>query len=519
MSALLLTALLAAAPGIDQVVVFPDRAQVTRVADVACGAKVKVDFTDISPAAAADSFRARPSEGSVLGMRAELTVRSKEFAPQLKDAMEKLKGLDDQLAQLQQARSRADEQTRIADQLSNITVAEVSREFAAEQPNVKAWAAGFDNASKADQSATVIRTDLDVKTRAINDQREILLRKVRQLQQWSSRSEWHVDVLVACPAGKTAKVELTYLVGGAEWSPAYEARADESAGSVELSTWATLKQTTGEDWTNARLLLSTAVPSQNATPPELQKLVVSALERQPEKKVLVRRDEEVAHASVGGKVSGGEGGMKARSQGLSVQLQVPDRGTVVGDGTPIRLFVAKTKLKAAFALRAFPRLQGFVYRVADVTNQAPFPLLAGPLDAYRPAGFVARYGIERVAEGAPLTLSFGAEEALRLKRVVVEELKRDVGLFNGKKRFSYAYRFELANYGKAGAEVEVAETLPVSELEDVAVTVDPKTTAGYKLDPQDGIAKWKVSLKPGDKKNVELLYKVDVPNTYDTGNY
>jgi hypothetical protein len=38
------------------------------------------------------------------------------------------------------------------------------------------------------------------------------------------------------------------------------------------------------------------VPSQNATPPELKVLQVRAWEKQPEKKVLVRRDEYVERA-------------------------------------------------------------------------------------------------------------------------------------------------------------------------------------------------------------------------------
>ncbi len=518
MSALLLVSFLAATP-IDQVVVFPDRAQVTRVADVACGPKVRVDFTDVSPAAAGDSFRARVTEGAVLGMRAEKKVRAEEFAAPLKDAQEKLKVLDEQVRLLQQGRVRADALSRLGDQFATVAVGMVSRELASEQPNTRAWTTGFDASLKAQLSANDIREDTAIKLRAIEEQREILFRKVSQLQAWSQRNEWMIEVLVGCPAGKAAKVELTYLVGGASWTPAYEARAEEAANAVDLSTWATVMQTTGEDWKDARLLLSTAVPSQNATPPELKSLVVSALERQPEKKVLVRRDEAVEHASVGGTETGGATALKARSQGLSVQLQVPDRGTVLGEGTPVRLFVAKTRLKAAFTLRAIPRLQAFVFRVADVTNQAPFPLLAGMLDAYRSTGFIARYPIDRVPEGGPVTLTFGVEDTVRLKRVVVEELKRDVGLFNGKKRFSYGYRFELANYGKAAADVEVADGLPVSELDDVTVSIEPKTTGGYRLDPQDGIAKWKVALRPGDKKNVELLYKVDVPNSYDTGSY
>jgi uncharacterized protein (TIGR02231 family) len=519
MNALVLWALLTASPAIDQVVVFPDRAQVTRVSNITCSGRTRVAFTELSPAAAADSFRASVSQGAVLGLRSEQKVRADEFAPPLKDAQDKLKLLDEQLSALQQISARADAQLKLGEQFAQVAVSLVSRELAAEKPDPKAWSTAFDTSLKARLAAVELRSDTAAKQRALEEQRETLQRKISELQAWSQRSEWLVEVLVGCPAGKAAKVELTYLVGGAQWAPAYEARAEESGGAVELSTWATLKQTTGEDWNEVKLVLSTAVPTQNATPPELRKLVVGALEQKPERKVLVRRDEVVSHAELGNLEAGADSVLAARSQGLSVQLQVPDRGTVLGNGAPVRLFVARTRLKAAFTLRSTPRVSPFVFRVADVTNQAPFPLLPGHLDAYRPTGFVARYAIDRIPEGAPFTLSFGSEDTLRLKRVVLEELKRDVGLFNGRKRFSYAYRFELANYATAATEVEVAEALPVSELDDVGVSVDPKTTAGYQLNAQDGIARWKVSLRAAEKRNLELRYNVEVPNSYDTGNY
>ncbi len=510
---------LSAAPAIDQVVVFPDRAQVTRSAEVACSARTRVDFTGITPAAGADSFRARIDDGTVLGLRAEMKIREQEFTAPLKDAMDKVKALDDQVQALRSARARADALARLGDAYANVAVTMVSRELAAEKPDPKAWALGFDAALKAQLQANEARVDADVKLRALKEQREVLARKVLELQAWSRRSEWTVEVLAACPAGKRARLELTYLVGGAAWTPAYEARADETANTVELSTWATVKQATGEDWKDAKLLLSTAVPAQNATPPEVKQLVVSAFERQAEKKVLVRRDELVASAAVSSATTPAQAGPVARGQGLSVQLTVPDRSSVPGEGTAVRVFVAKTKLKAAFTLRTVPRMRPFVFRVADVVNQAPFPLLPGSLDAYRSTGFVSRYELERVPEGGALTLTFGSEDTARVKHVVVEELKRDVGLFDGKKRFSYSYRFELANYGAAAITVEVADGLPVSELDDVGVAIDPKTTGGYQLDAASGIAKWKVALRPGEKRNLELVYKVDVPNSYETGNY
>jgi uncharacterized protein (TIGR02231 family) len=153
--------------------------------------------------------------------------------------------------------------------------------------------------------------------------------------------------------------------------------------------------------------------------------------------------------------------------------------------------------------------------VADLSNEAPFPLLPGRLDAFRRSGLIAHYPLERVAQGAPFHLSFGVEDSLRIKRTTVEEVVRDTGLLGGNHRFRYAYRLELANYGKRDELVEVSEHVPVSELDDVKVQVDAKTTAGYELKPDDGILTWKQTLHPTDKRTLELAFHVDVPSSYE----
>ncbi|MBL8911113.1 MAG: mucoidy inhibitor MuiA family protein, partial [Archangium sp.] len=327
------------------------------------------------------------------------------------------------------------------------------------------------------------------------------------------------EVLASCPPGKTAELALTYLVGGASWTPSYEARADEGSNSVELSTWATINQGTGEDWSGVELTLSTAVPSQNATPPELKVLQITAWEKQPEKKVLVRRDEYVDRAQTGKdeQTRGLEGRAVAKNQGLSVQLVVPEKSKVPGDSSPVRLFVGSNKMKASFELRVMPKVLPVAFRVAELTNSAPWPLLPGRIDAFRNTGLVGRYDLERVPQGGAFNLTFGIEDAVRVKRTIVDELKKDTGLFNGNKRFIYNYTFEVANYGKTPLDVSLAEHLPVSELNDILVSVSEKTTQGYALDPKDGIAKWKVGLRAGEKKKVEFGFRVDVPQSYDMG--
>jgi len=166
-----------------------------------------------------------------------------------------------------------------------------------------------------------------------------------------------------------------------------------------------------------------------------------------------------------------------------------------------------------------PRQAPFVFRTADLSNTAPFPLLPGPIDLFRKSAYVGRLPLDRVAQGARFHLSFGLEEGVRVKRVVVEEIARDTGLFKSGQRFRYAYRFEVENHLGRAEQVELAEAIPVSELSDVAVGLEEKTTAGFERNDEDGIVTWKLKLAAGEKRAVDLAFHVDVPNDYATSGF
>ncbi|HZI16246.1 MAG TPA: mucoidy inhibitor MuiA family protein, partial [Myxococcus sp.] len=182
-----------------------------------------------------------------------------------------------------------------------------------------------------------------------------------------------------------------------------------------------------------------------------------------------------------------------------------------------RVRLGRHQLKADFSWRTVPKLHPVVFRVARVANTTPFPLLPGLVSIFRDTGFLGHQSLERVAQGAPFELTFGLEEGLRVKRTVVEELKRPEGLFGGKQRFRYVYRFQLANHRARPEKVELSEHIPVSELEDVKVEVAPESTAGYTLAAAEGIATWQVTLGPGEQRTVDLAFHVDAPSSYETG--
>jgi uncharacterized protein (TIGR02231 family) len=517
LSSTLILFTLAAAPQVSSVVVYPDRAQVTRVAQAPCGGRTAVLFEGIPPAADPSSFRASANLGTVEGLRGFERTRKEAFSRELAQVESELEKVNVEQRALQDAAARAATGRRVGAQYETVATALISRDMTVGKPDTRSWQSAFDQSLTARLDAAQKGAELSEQQRLLAWREEDLRRRQGQLQTAATRRERVAEVLVSCPRGRPTMVELTYLVGGASWSPHYEARAQEPQG-VELGAWATVQQSTGEDWTGARLTLSTAVPSQDATVPEIRRLVVYVQRRTDEKKVLVRREETISHAQVGSADKAeGEGSLAARAQGLSVQLEVPKPVDVPGTGQAVRVFVGRYKLPSQFAWRSAPALAPFAFRVAEVTNAAPFPLLAGPLESFGKSGFLGRYPQERVAQGAPFTLTFGVEDQVKVKRVVLEEVKREAGLFNMRKRYRYAYRFELANHLPGPVELELTDRVPVAELDDVTVEIGKKTTAGYTVHPQDGVVTWKLRLDKGEQRNVELHFHVDVPDSYDTG--
>lgn len=519
MHALTLTwLLLSAAPKVSSAVVYPDRAEVTRVEGVACNGRSSVAvFESLPPAADPASFRAQAEGATVKGLVAEERTREAAYSPAREELRARREALQREQAALQDAQERSKALEKLGEGLTEVAVQRVSRELAESPASPRVWSAAFDAALAARLRAVAEQAERRGRQRELQRQLALLSQREGYLEAAAARLERRVEVRLDCPAGARAQVSLRYVVGGAGWEPAYEARADEANRQVELTTYATVRQATGEDWRGARLVLSTAQPRADATVPELQPLLVYTQEQQAQRKVLVRRDEYHQHAQSGAASQGEtEGRLSAASQGLSVQLSVPEPAEVPGDGTAVRLRVARTRLPATFSWRTVPKLYPTVFRVARLFNSAPFPLLPGPVDVYRATGLLGRQRMERVARGAPLELTFGVEEGLRVERQVVEEVARQEGLFGSRRRFRYAYRFVLRNFRPQAEEVELAEHVPVSELDDVVVELDsPRTTAGYSLEEADGIATWKVRLAAGETRTVDLTFHVDVPSSYE----
>lgn len=112
---------------------------------------------------------------------------------------------------------------------------------------------------------------------ALTDSLEMVLEERARIQeQLSELGKQHTakataEIVVVAQSAKAMSSDfaLTYLVPNARWVPHYDIRVGDLTRPVDLRYRAKVSQSSGEDWTNVRLKLSTGDPSANGVAPTL----------------------------------------------------------------------------------------------------------------------------------------------------------------------------------------------------------------------------------------------------------
>ena len=508
-----LSLILAAVIPPDEVVVYPDRARVSRTQTVSCAAPGPVLFGGLPPATDERSIAAVAQGALVEGLILRRTPLSPEEDDRAKRTRETLTRLDRSRVDLDAERRRSEVAIEIDRSLQEVTKARLMEQLWRARPDLRAWKAALDGTLRSRLADGAALRSAEARIRENIEQREEALARGGVRTSPTCAGAVNVEVVIRC-SGSRARVSLTSTVGGASWTPAYEARWNESTRTLQWVTLARIRQRTGEDWRAVRLRLSTAFPAEVSDLPQLKGLSVEAASRPDRKKALVRAQTPITYAEVAPENRSVEEDVAAEDvqvedEGLSVQLAPEGRRDIAGDGSTIQLRIRSERVPATELLVARPNLRPRTYRILRIVNSTPVPLLPGSVAIHASAGYVGKVSLGRVPGGAPFDLTLGVDARVRLARIVRQEAQRSG------RRIDYGYTFEATNPGAEKLSLEISDRIPVSEMEEVEVRVDDGTTPGYQLAREDGILTWKTELPPGGARTVELRYHLDVGGDVD----
>ncbi len=522
MKTILLFALLSAYPlaaiqevtgKVEAVTVFTDRALVKRTFTLESTEKTgTVRFVKMPVSLFTDSVRASGVGVNVTGvaLRYAPKVDGDEWASH--PLKKKITALEKKVRAENDALVNFRDQVRVIDSMMRLTTNQGDNEARANQIHVDSW-------EKALDFLETKRSTYQAKIRKSDENLEALRKEIYRLTiQFNAETQVtkvatsEIEVSYSRTGEGKAKLELEYLVGNVTWTSLYDLRGSAEGSDFQLVSHAIIKQTTGENWPQVAVTLSTARPSTSISPGILRpwRVDASSLFDTPQAKSdsmnkgsAEAREEMATDVSTPSEVESG-------SDSTTVSITLPGRETILSDNSNHRVMLGTANLKATLSHVAVPSLSSFVYLKARIKNTSAAPV-QGTMSAFLDGSFVGAVTLKTpAAVGEEFDVFLGADQRMQLKRTLLRGDVEKSGFFGGKVEVVNQWQIEVANFTKRTKEVFVYDQFPIPADPNIATKYIGASLSETTKDA-NGMLTWKLQLKSGEKTKFDFSYSLTFP--------
>jgi len=525
------TRTVSAASRIGSVMVFGDRALVTRSAALSLEAGTNmVSFDGLPQLMDEDSLRVEgkgAGRARIAGITVKRVFLERIQEKRVQELEEEIAALNRKVESIEARRKALAAQRAFIDSIRVGWGERISRELGIGKPTAAEMGEAAKFVGEGIGRIEEQLYDAEAARKPLSNRIAALQKELEQSRAERMKEVRSVQVAIEADRKMEFALDLRYLVSQASWEPAYDVRLAADGKEAELVYRALVRQQSGEDWPGVKLSLSTARPEAAGAPPELTPWHISLYE--PPRPLPYQRaakgsfQEMPAAAPL---LSGRAPSEEAADQGmmaLPITAQVEQGQTSVlfnvlapvdipADGTQSGSVIAIEKVPVSAEFVTVPKLSARVYLKSEVTNNTTYPLLAGTVNVFNDAVFTGKTYLKTVSSGEKFDLFFGADDQIKVKRETAK-VRKKAGLL-GSNSVSYRSTVELENFKKAPVTVSVMDQLPLPGNAEIKVNLED---AAPKPDEtrQDGTVVWKVPLSPGEKRTISYDIVVDYPKGRD----
>src|SRR6266853_851002 len=354
------------------------------------------------------------------------------------------------------------------------------------------------------QKVQVQKREIDKQIRALE----------RDLARLKSGARDVRTISVGVSAERPGELRVSYQVNGAGWRPAYRAGLDSAGSKVVLERQGDISQTTGEDWTNVRLKLSTGQPRLSPQGPDPRPWKLSLLEPRANVGAVSEMSYRAAVAPAASKRQMAD---ERKADALvevqttfATEFEVPGALSLPSDGRKLTVVLAKLSLPAKMRLRVVPRLDP----QAVVTAEAERPegvWLAGDIQLYRDGNYVGATSWNPQTSAA-LMLPFGRDSLVRVKVDRAKDRNGSGGIVGQRNEREVSDLYTLTSHHKTPVELLVLESSPVSTNDQIKVEAkfDPKPTS-ENWEERQGVVAWARAIAPNQTLKFSVAYTIGYP--------
>lgn len=517
---------------ISDVVVYADRAQVTRVGSVDLGASGgEIAVEGLPGWIDHESVRVTLSKGTILDVAPTTTHLAKAAEASVRKADEAVQALNDKMRVINDDREVIRAEVKQLRALRAFTTDKLPRDVAHRRVKPSEIAESLDFIANRMKAAAKANRDLDASYRELLPELNKANKERNELRTKSQLKQ--TRIVIAVKGSGKAKLTVVYMTPGTAWEPGAELRVHNNSKAT-LVQHASVVNTTGEDWTSAKLSFSTQRPGEMLQVPAAKALLLGTGGKavgevvgpvgQNQAKSFGRASSAYMQMNMASNRSVFKANLQvqqaAQRRAQAAFAKLSKRGTtahfvattqrsVRSNGKPVRVPITEGAFAVTTKIVAVPEVSLNAVRTAQLTNSTTQPILPGPVALFVNGAFLGKSNLNFVAPGESFSAFLGVVDGIKLTRSI--DRKRS-SIERGRKRTEVKASFiiQVSNLTGKAITLHMSDRVPVPQGDDMEIddVVIPK---GAKRD-SNGLVRWAATIRPKAVARFRIEYELEYPN-------
>jgi uncharacterized protein (TIGR02231 family) len=340
-------------------------------------------------------------------------------------------------------------------------------------------------------------------------------------------------------------ISFSYFTNTAGWTPLYDIRVNSKTNEIKLVYKASVTQSTGIDWKQTKLTLSTGNPTLGGTAPILNawnlQLYVPPIYAEVQntaaqarnsiqstydkdgrlKEVVVtalgikRQEKELGYSTTTIDPSELQKYVTLNESQLNTNFEIDLPYDIESDGQLHAVTIKSEKINAFLKNYAVPKLDKDAYLLAEVSDWQNLDLLPGAANIIMDNTYLGKSFIDPNNTGDTLNLTLGKDRRVAVKRTVVKDFTSTKTSGNTTKQ-TFTYEVIVKNNKLTAVDLLLKDQFPISTIKDIEVKLEDD--GGAAINEDVGVLTWKLQLKPGESTKLRFSYSVKYPKDKKVAN-
>ena len=331
-----------------------------------------------------------------------------------------------------------------------------------------------------------------------------------------------IIVTVSSTEPVSGKMNLSYFVSNAGWTPFYDLRSEALTGKINLTYKAQVYQNTGLDWNDVKLNISTNNPYANKTKPELQPWYIDyttyRVEATKKRNLDYNQPASVQTEAFNMGYTFNSNAFEEKDaltanqfttvvqQLIAAEFKIDLPYTIKSNNEQHMVLIKQTDLDTKFKYYSVPKMDKGVYLVAQMTKLDELQLVPARANIFFDGSYIGETYIDPTSMDDTLNLSLGKDPNIVVKRTLLKKDSKDKIIAEKRER-SFAYSIEVKNLKSIPIDIVIQDQIPITQNADITIEKSDLGKGGN-LDETTGLMEWSFNLKPKESKLFDYNFKV-----------